>query len=211
MGRRQRTARRGIGADHCDGAGPAREEIDELTTRTLDIRSHVTAATLVAVLAVALAPPARATIGAGYVDWYWGNPSPQGNLLSNVDFAGGRGYAAGDCTVLRSDDGGQTWSGLPSGVLTGIDRMQVIDGDTIVVLGNCVLRRSDDGGATFRRIFFPVEYECQVPVEAMSFADKRTGYLALRDGSVMRTADGGETFARQTAVPGTPTSCTRSR
>jgi photosystem II stability/assembly factor-like uncharacterized protein len=163
-----------------------------------------------ALAATTLAPSTRASIGSGYVDWYWGNPSPQGTPLGAIDFAGGRGYAAGDSTVLRTDDGGQTWTGLPSRVLNPIDRMQVVDADTVVVLGNCVLRRSDDGGATFRQIFYPVEYECDNPVEAVSFADKGTGYLLLQDGSVMRTGDGAQTFTRQTPVPGTPASANPS-
>src|SRR3954470_19901222 len=97
------------------------------------------------IAAIAVAPPVYASIGSGYVDWYWGNPSPQGTLLGAVDFAGGRGHAGGEETLLRTDDGGRTWTGLNSQVLNPIDRLQVIDPDTVVALGNCVLRRSDDG------------------------------------------------------------------
>jgi photosystem II stability/assembly factor-like uncharacterized protein len=43
-------------------------------------------------------------------------------------------------------------------------------------------------------------------VHAFTFVDKQTGYLLLRDGSVLLTRDGGQTFARQTAVPGTAAS-----
>jgi photosystem II stability/assembly factor-like uncharacterized protein len=160
--------------------------------------------------AAAAVPSAGAATGSGYVDWYWGNPSPQGTALAAIDFAGDRGYTAGDETLLRTDDGGRTWTGLNSQVLNPVDRMQVIDADTVVLLGNCVIRRSDDGGATFREIFYANEYGCDNPVDAFSFADKQTGYLLLQDGSVMRTADGARTFTRETAVPGTQASTSPS-
>src|SRR3954452_16564403 len=141
--------------------------------------------------------------------WSWGNPAPQGNTLRAIDFVQGRGYALGDAgTVMRSDDGGATWSGLYTGTSADLDRLQVIDPDTLVVLGGggCVLRRSDDGGATFHKIFIAAEYLCPAPVQAATFFDKQTGYLLLRDGSLLRTSDGGASFARQTAVPGTEAS-----
>ena len=84
----------------------------------------------------------------------------------------------------------------------------MIDPDTLVVLGGggCVLRRSDDGGASFRKIFIAAEYLGPAEVQAVTFFDKQTGYILLKDGSLLRTSDGGESFARQTAVPGTQAS-----
>src|SRR5262245_3259207 len=43
----------------------------------------------VGVLLSARAAPAASV---GHSGWFWGNPLPQGNTLSGIDFAGARGY-----------------------------------------------------------------------------------------------------------------------
>src|SRR5687768_11907495 len=70
-----------------------------------------------AVAAVALtAGTAEGAVQVSQSGWQWGNPTPQGNTLRAIDFNAGVGYAVGDAgTVLRTDDGGQTWLGLASG------------------------------------------------------------------------------------------------
>src|SRR5258705_8071982 len=138
--------------------------------------------------------------------WSWGNPTPQGNSIASIDFVQGRGYAAGAAgSVLRTDDAGATWTGLATGTSADLSRLQVLDPDTLTVLGGggCVLRRSDDAGKTFHKIFIVAEQNCPAPVSAFTFVDRQTGYLLLQDGSVLRTTDAGQTFARQTAIPGT--------
>src|SRR6187431_2135811 len=39
---------------------------------------------------------AGAGVSVGHSGWFWGDPQPQGNTLNGIDFAGSRGYAAGD-------------------------------------------------------------------------------------------------------------------
>src|SRR5215217_1941140 len=120
-------------------------------------RRFAVVAALSAVIALAvLVGVGSAAVTVSQSGWSWGNPTPQGNTLRAIDFVQGRGYALGAAgTVLRTDDGGATWSGLYTGTSADLDRLQVIDPDTLVVLGGggCVLRRSDDGGASFRKIF----------------------------------------------------------
>jgi len=168
------------------------------------------------VLAVAMLIATCGTAAAGTVrtplsGWSWGNPSPQGNALNAVEFSGARGYAIGDAgTAMRSDDAGASWSGLATGTTAPLARLQVVDPNTVVVLGGdgCVLRRSGDGGATFEKIFIVAETNCPDKVQAFWFVSPTTGYLLLRDGSVLRTSDSGQTFSKQTAIPGTPASAT---
>lgn len=120
-------------------------------------------------------------------------------------FSGQAGYAAGAFgTLLETTDGGGSWSGLRTGTATALSRVQIVDPTTVVTSGGCVARRSIDGGATFSRIAFtPVESSCDVGVQDLSFADQQTGWLLLADGSVLQTADGGQTFTPRTAVPQT--------
>jgi photosystem II stability/assembly factor-like uncharacterized protein len=178
-----------------------------MSFKRLGQRAGVVAAALLAVLASASSASVRVPLSG----WNWGNPAPQGNALKAVDFAGGRGYAVGNAgTALRSDDGGMTWAGLATGTAGDLTRLQIIDPDTVAILGGngCVLRRTDDGGKTFRKLFIVAEVNCPDRVQALSFVTKTTGYLLLADGSVLKTTDSGDSFSKQTAVPGTAASAT---
>src|SRR3954468_2165100 len=119
-------------------------------------RLRLSAALACAAAALAALPAlAPASVQVGSSGWQWGNPLPQGNTVRAMSFAGATGYAAGDFgTLLRTTDGGATWSGLLSGTFTDLTTVQAIDGDSLFAGGGCVARRSDDGGATFRRIAF---------------------------------------------------------
>ncbi len=178
-----------------------------MSFKRLGLRSGIVAATLLAVFVSASPASVRVPLSG----WYWGNPAPQGNALKAVDFVGGRGYAVGSAgTALRSDDGGLTWTGLATGTAGDLARLQIIDPETVVVLGGggCVLRRTNDGGKTFKKIFIVAEVNCPDRVQAMHFVDKNTGYLLLADGSVLKTIDAGDSFSKQTAIPGTGASAT---
>lgn len=166
-----------------------------------------TRSTLLLALALAAGHAATASAGVqtGTSGWQWGNPLPQGNQLDAMAFTGPTGYAAGAFgTLLKTQDGGATWTGLRTGTAQELDQVQVVDDGTVVTGGGCVARLSTNGGASFSRIAFtPVESSCDQPLQGLSFASKSTGFLLLRDGSVLQTTDAGETFTPRTAVPGT--------
>jgi photosystem II stability/assembly factor-like uncharacterized protein len=148
---------------------------------------------------------ALANVSVGHSGWTWGSPQPQGNDLNGIDFAGGRGYASGALgTLLRTDDGGQTWTGIPTGLTQPLLRVRAIDANTVVIGGGCALRRSDDGGATFQRLpWTSTDQSCPSSLASFSFPNAATGYLLTQDGNVSQTADGGQSFSRRTSVPGT--------
>ena len=148
---------------------------------------------------------ASAATNNGQSGWNWGNPRPQGNTINDVQCVSDtRCYATGDFgTALRSDDGGETWTGLATGITANLGKVALIGGDSFVIGGGCAARRSDDGGATFRRLpFSATDFTCPSPLRAISFASSDEGYLLFEDGSLARTPDGGRTFSRRTAVPG---------
>src|SRR4051812_42540818 len=136
--------------------------------------TRAVATALVTAFAAFAAAPAPAAVLVPQAGWSWGSPSPQGLDLSVLDFAEGRGYATGALgSIIRSDDGGATWSGLPDWEtlpLGGIERMRVIDRDRVVILGNdgCFLRRTDEGGRTWPLLFTPISFGCSEPVRAMT-------------------------------------------
>jgi photosystem II stability/assembly factor-like uncharacterized protein len=158
-----------------------------------------------AALLAALPALAPASVQVGSSGWQWGNPLPQGNTLRSISFAGASGYAGGDFgTLLRTSDGGSTWTGLLSGTFTNLAEVQAIDASSVFAAGGCVARRSDDGGATFTRVAFtPVESSCKEQFAAGWFVNRQTGFIVLTDGTVLRTDNNGDTFAQKNPLPGT--------
>src|SRR5687767_4540953 len=162
-------------------------------------------AVLVFVAALLIAPGAQGAVTVGHSGWNWGSPQPQGQTIRAMEFEGARGYAAGEFgTVLVTQDSGATWNGAATGTTQALDRISIVDEDSVVVSGGCILRRSDDGGQTFERLPWTAsDARCAASVLVPDFASDGSGYVLLDDGSVLRTADGGRTWSRRTAVPET--------
>src|SRR3954462_14535837 len=158
---------------------------------------------LLAGLAVLLLPAAAhaAPVSVAHAGWTWGSPLPQGDNLSSVAFQGQRGYAVGEFgTMLRTDDGGATWSGISTGLTEDLDQVRMITPATVVVAGGCLLRRSDDGGKTFRRLPWTAsDARCTAGVAGLAFPSSTVGYLLLHNGNVLRSSDSGKTWSRATA------------
>jgi photosystem II stability/assembly factor-like uncharacterized protein len=157
----------------------------------------------------ALAGAGLASVEVSRSGWAWTNPSPQGRTLTAISFAGGVGYAVGyGGTALATLDGGHSWTGLPTGTTATLEHVEAVDPHTVVVGdgSGCVTRISEDAGQIFRRIFNVAEASCPEPVAAFSFLSAKSGFLLLKDGAVEATGDGGETFSRRTAIPGTSAS-----
>src|SRR4051794_2961419 len=105
-------------------------------------------APLLAVLFLAVpAAAGAAPVRVAHAGWTWGSPLPQGDTLSAIDFQGQRGYAVGEFgTMLRTDDGGATWSGVATGLTEDLTEVRMISPDSVVIAGGCPVRRSDNGG-----------------------------------------------------------------
>jgi photosystem II stability/assembly factor-like uncharacterized protein len=159
-------------------------------------------AAFVVVLVTAIG--AFAAVTAGNTGWHWGNPLPQGNTLTTMDNVGDRIYAGGETgTLLKSSDAGASWSGIRTGLLDDIRLVRAIGPDSFVFASSCALRRSDDGGGTVRRLGWSVSDEsCAVTIQSFYFPTSSVGYLLLENGDVFSTADGGDSWAKMTAVPG---------
>lgn len=164
------------------------------------------ACALIAATFTTVPSAASAAVSVGQSGWFWGSPQPQGNDLRAIDFAGSRGYAAGEFgTLLRTDDAGATWSGIATGITVDLQRVRLVGSDTVIVGGGCTVRRSDNGGGDFTRLpFSPSDLTCPSPIRSLFFPSSQVGYLVLENGTVVRTDDGGKTFSRRTAVPSTP-------
>src|SRR6187200_3527193 len=126
---------------------------DDMGDARMITRRTALAVAVAAALLCAGAPAAPAAVTVGHSGWEWGNPTPQGQTVQAIEFEGARGYAAGWFgTLLSTDDGGTTWQGSATGLTASLDRISLIDSDSLVIGGECALRRSDDGGQTFMRL-----------------------------------------------------------
>lgn len=141
------------------------------------------------------------------VTWATGS-STQGRshlvaVSSNVVLAWGRtGFPNYDDRVLRSSDGGQTWTDLGE-VLNASDNASgfafAVPSPTTVVAsnGDGDLLHSTNAGATWTQTFTslgsqPGYLSSAVPV----FADASTGYFGYGAGFVIKTTDGGASWSQ---------------
>jgi len=163
------------------------------------------AAFLAVVFALAAATPAAAIVSTGHSGWSWANPTPQGEDVNDVAFSGATGYAVGGFgTLLRSTDGGATWTGLPSRTVQGLTRVVPAPGG-FVASGACAVRRSADDGATVSTIDVGGgDTGCGTDVAATAFADASSGAILFANGVILTTGDGGVSLSRRTPVPGGP-------
>jgi len=147
--------------------------------------------------------PATSLLKTPHSGWLWADPSPQGNGLHAVAFAGSTGFAVGtEGTVLRSLDGGVSWSSEPSAVMKDLSFLQVLDPSTIFTAStyDCGLWRSVDGGANFTRIAL-VPPECKTSVRSFWFLSATSGFVETEDDTLLWTADGGATYEARTPIP----------
>lgn len=159
-------------------------------------------AVLCLLLAALAAPSAAGAASTGTSGWAWGSPTPTGANLLDVGFSGTTGYAVGESgTMLKTSDGGATWTGLRTGVAGNLTGVQVLSPDVVVVGGGCSALLSTNGGTSFTRLYF-TSTRCSQELAGFSFLTATQGYLALENGTVVATTDGGSTWTPKTAIPG---------
>ena len=131
-----------------------------------------------------------------FAQWFWQNHLPQGNNLKAVYFVSSTvGGAVGDFgTILRTTDGGTTWTSQTSGTTSDLWDVSFIDANTGIAVGGTILR-TIDGGTTWTsqtsgttRILFGV-----------SFTDADTGTAVGGSGTILRTTDGGTSWISQSS------------
>ncbi len=183
------------------------------------MRSHVgscaSALALGLVLVLAAAPAGAGTVSTGDGVWHWQNPWPQGNRLLAVDFVdASTGWAVGQSgTIIRTSDGGATWTGQVSGTTWDLTGVSFADtqhgwvigeyeevGRVLDYQGLRVMLRTVDGGATWKRVRLPGSEWPYLPKQ-VCFVDRQNGWvLGQSDGmhTLLRTEDGGRTWEHQT-------------
>src|SRR5260370_26256260 len=83
--------------------------------------------------------------------WFWQNPLPQGNFLNGVAVTDpNTAVAVGAMgTIIRTTDGGATWTVQSSGTTQHLFGVSFTDANTGTVVGdNGTILRTTDGGGT---------------------------------------------------------------
>jgi photosystem II stability/assembly factor-like uncharacterized protein len=158
-----------------------------------------------ALVVIALASTASAGVNTPQSGWYSGNPLLGPNALRDLSCSGPTCYAAGDFgTLLKSKNGGGTWTGIVTGLTLNLRRVGLAGGspDKVVVGAECALRRSDDGGDHFIRLPITARDQgCASALVAFSFPTDQNGYVLFTGGRLLATSDGGHSFSRRTNIP----------
>ncbi|RME44714.1 MAG: hypothetical protein D6796_11425, partial [Caldilineae bacterium] len=116
-------------------------------------------------------------------------------------------FAAVGTALLRSDDGGASWtylSGFPAGVeMTALAASPTFGEDGVVLVGSSYhaprLYRSADRGETWEVVFDGTSVEDSTDLSLIAFsprfAEDGTVYAWLQYGGLLRSTDGGRTWA----------------
>ncbi len=153
----------------------------------------------------AVAVGQRGTIAVRQDNRWRAVPSPTEERLMAVALNGeGIAIAAGAFgTLMRSVDGGQSWSLVniewpnldedQMGVSPHLYDVQFVDTNTVMVVGEyAVVLRSEDGGVNWE-----VVHRGDASVFAVRVNDDGRGYAVGQDGLIMRTTDGGLSWERR--------------
>lgn len=136
----------------------------------------------------------------------WSSVPTATGLFSDVEFRGQRGFAAGNNgAVLRSDDGGATWSDVSPNLvgdppMMGVSFADRRNGWAVGFYGTLV--RSRDGGRTWREMSIPGLSDATFM--SVSAVGPSTAWVAVGSegiGLVARTTDGGATWNKE-ILPG---------
>ena len=125
--------------------------------------------------------------------WFWQNPLPQGNALRAIaapttDIVVAVGSFG---VILRSADGGATWTLQSSGTDKVFLGVSFTDANTGTAVGeDSTILRTLDGGATWT----PQDSGTTNWLFGVSFTDTSNGTAVGLNGTIVRTIDGGATW-----------------
>jgi photosystem II stability/assembly factor-like uncharacterized protein len=125
-----------------------------------------------------------------YAQWTWQNPLPQGNSLNSVWFTDANtGFAVGmHGTILKTTDGGATWSVHPV-ITTGyISTVCFTDANHGYAVGEAILRTTDGGNN-----WTVITNGSNLQLNSVCFPSATTGYAA-GGNTIMKTTDAGLTW-----------------
>jgi M6 family metalloprotease-like protein len=122
------------------------------------------------------------------------------NALNAVSFAGKRaGWIAGSSVVLRSTNGGTSWTNLANAPKTTLYAISALDSLRCWTIGSSTIYKTTDGGSTWSSLAVTVPSGGRLT--AMTMASPTVGWVVASGGVIYRTSNGGDSWTLVT--PGT--------
>ncbi|MBE2219551.1 MAG: hypothetical protein IAE90_15175, partial [Ignavibacteria bacterium] len=123
--------------------------------------------------------------------WFWQNPLPQGNSLSSARLINSDiNYLAGGAgTIVKTTDGGNSWSFINSGTTENILGLHFVNETTGLVVTNTQIRRTTNQGINWN-----VVYQYSSSLRSLNFINDNTGIVTGNFGLIAKTTNGGLNF-----------------
>src|SRR5215468_5673484 len=132
----------------------------------------------------------NATSGSSSPQWHWQNPLPQGNNLRGASFVDANtGTVVGEHgTIVRTTDGGNSWTIQASGTTQTLWDVSFIDANngTAVGEGGTILGTTDGGDHWITQASGTT-----LQLRGVSITDATNGTAVGEGGTIVRTTDGG--------------------
>lgn len=136
--------------------------------------------------------------------WCWQRPRPTGNATSDIFFIdAGNGWAVGDAgQILKTSDGGATWTAQTSNVTTPLTQVKFADAQAGWALGaDGTVVKTVDGGATWTPLALNPSYYGYSPSYTLTLLDASRVMLSTPYGSGQYTLNGGNTWTSTSFTP----------
>jgi len=141
-------------------------------------------------------------------NWKWLNPKPQGNSLFGLDFPDNNtGYSAGAFgTVVKTTNGGETWSQISTGTNTRLLSVDFINPNTGYIGGfDQLLMKTINGGLNWSIVQLPREgpFDSLFSIMDINFVNLNTGYVLgffQLESKIWKTTDAGSIWTTQTTA-----------
>jgi photosystem II stability/assembly factor-like uncharacterized protein len=136
-----------------------------------------------------------------FPQWKWQNPLPQGNGLYSVYFTSvNTGYAVGlSGTILKTVDGGTTWTTYSSGPINWLTSVYFTDANTGYIAGEGetgeLILKTNDAGTTWNTIYSG----STDALFSICFPNVNTGYAVGGYGIILKTINAGSTWTTLTS------------
>src|SRR5207302_10097370 len=134
----------------------------------------------------------------GASSWHWQNPLPQGNNLRGASFVDANtGTVVGENgTIVRTTDGGNTWTIQASGTTQTLWAVSFTDANHGTAVGEGgVIVGTTDGGAHWASQASGTTLQFR----GVSFTDANNGTAVGEGGIIVRTTDGGNSWLPETS------------
>ena len=126
-----------------------------------------------------------------------------GDGLGDLDFVdASHGWAVGSASLVRTEDGGETWSPLifgssENGYFSGNAIHFTNDHRGWLVSHGGILMHTEDGGVTWTRTTLPLDKDEHPTLWDVTFTDDAHGWVVGERGVIFHTEDHGVTWRRQ--------------